>query len=513
MMYSLPIFLLMTMMPGAVHCRFRHAVHDLNGDDEQHGRRALEATNATIGGVSFAESTYRLYFLSSTDELNYGAVGVPSGQYEDVPSYVLENNVGVRVTAVARSATVTEISVDGTNYLWENIEGGTYYGAQTSNFPLQRGLIVHGGIRYTAVTAEHGLFYDIDWNVEVDDSDQDSMTIYMSIVDDAETRDRAANFIPPMGTTTPNLSGFSTGQFDSVVARGPTNLKYTLAITLRRDEDFVRLNMSVENFNTTAPQYAEAWLPMTFPITNASVILSKQTMRWRRDNWCLNDVTPNMVMLDEYDFLHRPLDWPMGCVFYDIPQLEGKYHGVTTDEGRGVVYYLPGTSPHYTKQWSWGQPEWGRGSSGRPVSDYYEPWSSGTNFAFFQTTAFEPQTRVEWDVVILPIQQGLDPTTLSRDELLDAVDRHIDDRMDQLLDGQDSEIIGTDGENSTTVDEENNADVNSTTVDAENNADVNSTTSVEENKAGVDSLLSDATTAFGRQEIVYALSLLLLCLL
>ena len=185
---------------------------------------------------------------------------------------------------------------------------------------------------------------------------------------------------------------------------------------------------------------------MTFPIDADSVILSPQQQRWRGVNWCLDDVTPNVVDWEDYPFLQRPLDWPMGCIFYDIPSLDGNFHGVTTNSatGEGVVYYSPEETPHYTKIWSWGKQGLdGNNLEGRPASDYYEPWSGATNFAFFQTSAFEPQTELSWQIAILPIAGGLLSSQSSTEELHGVVETHIDERMDQLGDIRGVQIRST----------------------------------------------------------------------
>jgi hypothetical protein len=71
---------------------------------------------------------------------------------------------------------------------------------------------------------------------------------------------------------------------------------------------------------------------------------------------------------------------------------------------------------------------------GPPISDYYEPWLSGTNFAFFQTAEFEPQTEVwdHWEIAIVPIPSGL--TGSDQEQLLSVVDKHLDARSEQLDD-------------------------------------------------------------------------------
>jgi hypothetical protein len=193
---------------------------------------------------------------------------------------------------------------------------------------------------------------------------------------------------------------------------------------------------------------------MMFPITTESTILARQDLRWRRDNWCFED-RPNILTWENHaDDLSRPLDWPTACIVYDYPTKQGLYHGVVTnpDEGRGVVYATSMEGPQYTKMWTWGSkesfdrqgmiaamhdPNLDSGAKtglnlalGRPVSDYYEPWSSGTNFAFFQTAEFEPLTEVSWEIAIIPIPNGL--TGSDRESLLSVVDDSLDERSEPL---------------------------------------------------------------------------------
>lgn len=361
---------------------------------QRHSRSLQQEQEADAGAntVTYRASTHRLYYVPSVNDIDYAAVGVPAADYKDVPAHELENNRGVRVKAIAQGATLVELSVpdggngDGgagerTNYLWDNIEGATYYGANTNNFPLRRGMIVNGGVRFTAVAPEHGLYYDIDWDLSVDDSNPDGeKSIVLSIVDSPENRNRARDHVPDKpANSAAKATGFSSGQFSvdgNDMSRYPTTgMEFRLTVTLRSDEDFVRLKMSVTNNDAAGEaQWGEAWLAMTFPITEESTILSRQKLRWRRDNWCLDRETPNVVVWADYPFLRKPLHWPAGCIFYDIPSMEGNFHGVTTAGGKGVVYYSPEESEHYTKVWSWGK----RGADGndlegRPASDYYEP--------------------------------------------------------------------------------------------------------------------------------------------
>lgn len=376
------------------------------------------------GDVSITKTEHVLYYIEDLADIE---TGKPQWN-ETVPALQLENNMGVKVKAMAKGGNLVELSIGDTNYIWENKEGAVYYGAESDAFPLKRGLILHGGVRMAAVTAEHGLYYDVDWDMRWTGSkDGKEKSIVLQIQDTQANRDRVGS-----------PEEYSQGPFnrddknDGHLTKYPvTDMIFTYTITLRTDEDFVRLNMKVDN-PTDEVKHAEAWLPMTFPITEDTQIVSEQVTRWRRDEWCFPDLA-NVVDWNssEMEDFKKPLDWPTGGIFYDFPYMQGNYHGVTTDPvaGKGIVYVTPeGGSPHYTKMWSWGNKDnfdreeelkknFALGA-GRPYTEYYEPWNSGFNFAFFQTTQFEPMTSYSWEVALLPITSGM---TSDDNEVLKSV--------------------------------------------------------------------------------------------
>ena len=94
--------------------------------------------------------------------------------------------------------------------------------------------------------------------------------------------------------------------------------------------------------------------------------------------------------------------------------------------GRGIVYVAPETTPHYNKLWAWGDPASGANFPERPFTDYYEPWSSGFNFGFFQTYQFKPNTCYSWQLALVPIPSGL--TSDNKDILVDTVKDYLADR-------------------------------------------------------------------------------------
>lgn len=388
------------------------------------------AQDASADSVRFTETTHKLYFVNSLADIDKG-----KPDYEtDVPAFQLENNVGVKVTAMAEGANMVQLSLDGVDYIWDNKEGAVFYGANSNAFPLRRGLILHGGVRFAAVTAEHGLYYDTDWAMSTQGT-SDEKSILFTIKDSQVSRDRVAKGSPE--------NPFSQGQFNRQDMNNPatdfltkypvTDLVFTYKITLRKDEKFVRLTMMVDN-PTDKLANAEAWLPMTFPIAQDSFLLDEQHLRWRRDEWVFPYLA-NMFNWDNSTF-YKPLDWPGSGIFYDFPHKVGKFHGVVTDPkaGRGIVYVAPEKTPHYTKMWSWGDKKYFNRQealqqnpplgAGRPYSEYYEPWSSGFNFAFFQTSEFKPKTSYAWEVALFPIDSGL--TANNKKDLVATVKAKVD---------------------------------------------------------------------------------------
>ena len=167
-----------------------------------------------------------------------------------------------------------------------------------------------------------------------------------------------------------------------------TDCVFQARITLRAGEEFVRFKMVVVN-PTKKDALGEAWFPQTYPITEDSKIISPQRMRWKRDGWCFPDIA-QLFPWDKEKFV-KPLDWPTDGIFYDFPRKDGNYHAVSAGDGTGCACVTRDEpdEPQFTKLWSWGKKasgdQGGEGlSQGRPATEYYEPWASAFNFAFFQ---------------------------------------------------------------------------------------------------------------------------------
>ena len=152
---------------------------------------------------------------------------------------------------------------------------------------------------------------------------------------------------------------------------------------------------------------------------------------------------------DDFPDFDTCLKWPTGGIFYDFPKKDGWFHGVVTDSaaGTGIVYVCPDESatdpdalPHYTKMWSWGNPAvFDREeaaqqnpplAAGRPVTEYYEPWASAFNTAFFELYQFPPG-RSSWEARFVPITEGLD-NDKKQFELREVVDAAVQDALDSF---------------------------------------------------------------------------------
>mmetsp|Transcript_52412 Transcript_52412/g.132483 ORF Transcript_52412/g.132483 Transcript_52412/m.132483 type:complete len:444 (+) Transcript_52412:55-1386(+) len=363
----------------------------------QHGAKQVTKP----GLVTMRRTTHTLYSVA-----NPSFIGNPEQvSKREVAAWELENDRGIRVKVIQEGATLAALLKDGTNYLWDNVEGAAYFGVKSGGFPLTRGLIVHGGVRFAAVAPEHGLYYDVPWSISFPASPNSAQkSIVLSIVDSAEQRAKLNDTL--------TADRFSYDGSKEPMQRYPvSNLKFSLTITLRAGEDFVRVRPEVEN-PTDKAALSEAWLSTTYPIDQASQIISPQHFLSRHDDWCFRDL-PNIFAVDAHESLSYPLRWDNMCIFYDYPSQDGTYHAVTTaptSAGRGAAYVHLNSSTglHFTKYWSWGarDPE-ANWSSARPGSEYYEPWFSAFNSRFFQSFEFLPHSTSWWEAAIVPVGGGL----------------------------------------------------------------------------------------------------------
>ena len=105
--------------------------------------------------------THELTFVAGLENIDKG----PICAIETAQAWELDNGK-LKVKGILQGGNLVSITdVDGNEYIWLNKEGAVNYGANSNAFPLKRGLILHGGIRVAAVTAEHGLYHDTDWDI------------------------------------------------------------------------------------------------------------------------------------------------------------------------------------------------------------------------------------------------------------------------------------------------------------------------------------------------------------
>lgn len=421
---------------------------------ERHGSLPLRSRReGTVGSlppafpshVIITRSTYVLTFVESVETISTG----PIVGRDVVDCWILDNG-RLEVKVIQRGGSVVSIEQGGREYLWQNKAGATYFGASSNTFPLVRGLILHGGIHVGAVTPEHGLYYDTDWDIEFA-ADDGGSSIILKIQDTEENRALLADTL-------------STGEFSipgSPIPMGKypvTDAEFVFTIRLQPGEDFVRIEVALVNTRTT-PIDAEIWLPQTYPVSRDSQIISHQVKRRCKDDWVyqamlegnveVSEMTPDArhglpqyagkhgLVLETSD-LNKPLEWPtaVGGILYDYPWRDGPYHAVSFGDGRGAAYVSVSTpeDPHYTKMWSWGSPDlYDRREAlaktpplpaGRPRTAYYEPWASRFNTGFFEPHRFAPGAS-SWYAYIVPIDSGLGPEK-PQAELRKAVDQKVE---------------------------------------------------------------------------------------
>lgn len=145
------------------------------------------------GPVKISTSTKTLTYVADVRNIETGPI---SGE-ETVEAWVLENEyLSIKGVLLGGNLMGFEDKVAKKEYLWLNKEGAVGYAANSNAFPLTRGLFLHGGIRMAAVTAEHGLYYDTEWDLdfEINSSDKEASLIF-SIQDTQEARDQLSDLL------------------------------------------------------------------------------------------------------------------------------------------------------------------------------------------------------------------------------------------------------------------------------------------------------------------------------
>lgn len=434
-------------------------------------------------------SAVRIYedskVLTYVQDINHIDTGPISGR-EVVKAWVLENEF-LSIKGVLLGGNLMGFFDKETQkeYLWLNKEGAVGYGANSNSFPLKRGLFLHGGVRMGAVTAEHGLYYDTEWDIDFEVSQSgDSASLIFSIQDTDEAR-RLLN--DPLST-----GGFSSWEPEPMKNYPTTNANFIFKVTLKKGEKFLRTECTVQNTTDETIQ-CEAWMPQTWPITKESQIISHQKKRrikgqngaFVTDTWVLNEMMNDKFKVADMGLdpdsnlpiyngsapfttegkgpkdgwiipfppsaittemsgpmdLNYPLQWPSagGGILYDYPYMDGNYHAISygDGDGRGMAYVAKESTPenpHFTKMWSWGNPAlFNREeaakknpplAAGRPKTEYYESWASGFNSAFFELYQFPANSKKSWEARLVPIVKGLD-TDKEQHKLREVVDKAV----------------------------------------------------------------------------------------
>lgn len=101
-------------------------------------------------------ATHDLFYVEGVSKIETGPIIGP----KTVPAYELSNNKGITVKAMREGGNMVQLNKNGKEYIWDNRDGACFYGGyepqkQTNfAFPLQKGLILHGGVRFAVITAE-----------------------------------------------------------------------------------------------------------------------------------------------------------------------------------------------------------------------------------------------------------------------------------------------------------------------------------------------------------------------
>lgn len=433
--------------------------------------------------VKISKSVKELTYVEDIFHIDSG----PISAREVVKAWTLENEfLSIKGVLMGGNLMGFVDKETGEEYLWLNKEGAVGYGPNSNAFPLTRGLFLHGGIRMAAVTAEHGLYYDTEWDLDFEVSKNgDEASLTFTIKDDAEARELLQD---PLST-----GGFSSWAAEPMKNYPVTNANFIFKVTLRKGEKFLRTECTVEN-TTDGPIQAEAWMPQTWPITEESQIISHQKKRrikgqsgaYVTDSWVMTEMINDKFVptdmglvgennipqydgtvpyttdgkegpkngwvinyppapLDGITDLNHPLQWPSaaGGILYDYPTMDGNYHAVSFGDGRGVAYVAAESTPekpNFTKMWSWGNPKvFDRVeaankdpplAAGRPKTEYYEPWASGFNSAFFELYQFPPGKK-SWEARFVPIAGGLDADK-KQHQLREVVDKAVVDAVKSL---------------------------------------------------------------------------------
>ncbi|WP_370615182.1 DUF5107 domain-containing protein [Mumia qirimensis] len=291
----------------------------------------------------------------------------------------------------------------GNDLLYTN-PTGTPYGF-TSTPPGQKGnspfyhnwLMVWGGIFPTLTQAEHGKYWFMPWDYEIEQTG-DSVAITMTKKDDFDYADKPGNY-----------------------TYGKTELETSVTYTVSKTSPGVDMSVSIHNPTDTTKKYeywtcttlapgapSDAGSPTMEIVSPVSVIQRESWYPWMDDvEKPANPATPG----DRYkvlDKLKKMVNWNRDGIAYgqglkDNPQ--GDWWGVINQEnGEGVVRVGDNDVTPGMKFWEWGFANsfdtniFKNGSSARP---YIELWAGVSN-KFFEAKTIGAGETISWTESYLP---------------------------------------------------------------------------------------------------------------
>ncbi|WP_100414860.1 DUF5107 domain-containing protein [Mumia flava] len=304
----------------------------------------------------------------------------------------------------------------GNDLLYTNPVGTPYGFTSTpvgrpGNSPFYHNwLMVWGGVFPTITEAEHGKYWFLPWDYDIEESD-DAIAITMTRTDDLNYADRPSKY-----------------------RYGATGLETSVTYTVDKTSPAVDMSVSIHNPNDVAKQF-EYWTCTTLApgasshegsptmeiVSPVSVIQRESWYPWIDDvEEPANPATPgdNYKVLDQ---LKKMVNWDRDGIVYgqglaDNPQ--GNWWGVINQEnGEGVVRIGENDKTPGMKFWEWGYENsfdtniYDNGHSARP---YIELWAGRSN-KFFQPATIAAGDTIAWTETYQPTMDLANVTNANGD--------------------------------------------------------------------------------------------------
>jgi hypothetical protein len=184
-----------------------------------------------------------------------------------------------------------------------------------------------------------------------------------------------------------------------------TGATYKTRITLRENEDFVRVRYTVtypRYIGETAVWVCETWTPGTPKFENTATTASARMVgpkdltvrdvdRWSSAFQHLRNQVPG-ANFSEIEYIHR---WNgKGIAYVDTPWLG------LIDRGSAIVSWSPDAQA--LKLWSWGSDVFHQDFT-KSEQPYFEPWRSPLNKDFLSGNSVQSGQKLEWDEIFFPM--------------------------------------------------------------------------------------------------------------